>query len=311
MNLYSLRALSAVHRFGSITQAARHLRLSQPAVTRAIRHLEQELGFTLLAHQSRSLSFTPRGEALLKHAQLIAELEQEASRELLERIRSRPSEVRLAASDVPAAVVLPAALRLLHAASPEVRVRIIEASPDLQHYFRKDLIDLAIAPVPASDQADRYRIEPLLDVPMVVAVGKGRGLQHVRSLGELTQVGWAVDKSMDASRDVLAEVFGAAGLNPPRKALTCESVTTTIHFIESEGFAGLVPQQLALEAFQAGRIDLLSIQEPLPRRTIGVFYPLSGGLTAASQALFSMLRLAARSHMSANNGSQPTNGPST
>lgn len=293
INLYSLRALSAVSESGSITDAAHRLRASQPAITRAIRHLEEEIGFPLLERQARGVIFTDQGRALLRHAQLMTQLEQEASDELLKWIASRPTEVRLAASDVPIATVLPAALSLLRASSPQVQVRIVEAIyPDVLHYFRNDLIDLAIGPVPSADLAERFRIEELLDVPLVVAVGKGSNLANARSLSQLNNLGWVVQKSVDAPNDTLAEIFSAAGVSSPRKVLTCESVTTAMHFIEAEGFAGLVPKQLAVEAFQAGRIDLLPVLEPLPRRKIGVFYPLSSGLTAASQALYSALRLA-------------------
>lgn len=292
-NLYSLRALAAVSEAGSITEAARRLRISQPAVTRAIASLEEDLGFPLLERQARGVAFTAKGSALLHHAKLMTQLEQDASRDLLKWMASRPAEVRVAASDVPIATVLPGALRLLRASSPQVQVRIVEAVyPDVLHYFRHDLIDLAIGPLPPPALAERFRVEKLLDAPLVVAVGANRGLEGVRSLGELGEHGWVVQRSVDASNNTWTGIFSAAGVPVPKKVLLCESVSTALQFIETEGFIGLVPEQLTTEACQAGRISILPLADKLVHPTIGVFYPRSSGLTAASQALYSALRMA-------------------
>ncbi len=293
--LSSLRALAAVQQAGSITEAARLLGASQPAITRAIRHMEAELGFAVLQRHARGVAFTPQGKALLKHAQLVQVLENEAGQALAGWHANRPREVRVASTDLAVAELLPAALNLLQSSSPEVKVRIVEASyPDVLHYFRSGLIDLAIGPVPAADLSERFRVELLLESALVVALGSGHKLRQARSLAALAKLGWVVQRSVNAPHDSLNDIFSRAGVEPPRKVLTCESASTALQFIEGEGFAGLIPRHVALDACRSGRLQLVPVKEALPCQTLGVFYPLSNPLDAASRMLFSALRLAAR-----------------
>ena len=58
MNFRQLNAFNIVMRVGTITSAAKHMRLSQPSVTRLIRDLELSLGFTLFVRQGRGITAT-------------------------------------------------------------------------------------------------------------------------------------------------------------------------------------------------------------------------------------------------------------
>lgn len=60
-----MRAVAALVQFGSVTQAAAHLRVSQPAVSRTIRQLEEELSLDLFKIVSGRLVPTPHANALL------------------------------------------------------------------------------------------------------------------------------------------------------------------------------------------------------------------------------------------------------
>ncbi len=71
MNLSNLRAFAAVAQTGNITQAARFLHLSQPAVSGQIRALEEELGETLFEHTPVGAKLTRFGEEILADAERV------------------------------------------------------------------------------------------------------------------------------------------------------------------------------------------------------------------------------------------------
>ena len=90
MDLRVLMSFVTVCRLGNITRAAEALYISQPALTRQIQELEQELGCKLLVRSTRSLSLTENGYLFLLRAQEILDLAKQAKTELSENRRHPP-----------------------------------------------------------------------------------------------------------------------------------------------------------------------------------------------------------------------------
>lgn len=71
MDIEQLRQLSAVAELGTVSAAAEHLRISQPALSRSIARLESELGCTLLERTGRRVALNRAGETALEYARAI------------------------------------------------------------------------------------------------------------------------------------------------------------------------------------------------------------------------------------------------
>lgn len=71
MNLLHLRYVLEVARTGSITQAADNLYIGQPNLSRAVRELEESIGFAVFRRSSKGVSPTPKGEEFLRQARSI------------------------------------------------------------------------------------------------------------------------------------------------------------------------------------------------------------------------------------------------
>ena len=71
MNIQQLRYVVATAEHGSMTAAAAALFVAQPALSRAVRLLERELGVTLFARAGRGIALTPEGEAFIARARKV------------------------------------------------------------------------------------------------------------------------------------------------------------------------------------------------------------------------------------------------
>src|SRR4051794_19816946 len=69
INPYHLRYFVDAAKSGSLTEAAKRNRVSQSAVSQAIRSLEKSIGFSLTTHHKKVLNLTDEGKAVLKHSE--------------------------------------------------------------------------------------------------------------------------------------------------------------------------------------------------------------------------------------------------
>lgn len=136
------RAFAAVLRLGSLSAAARALELSQPTLGRRIATLEQKLGYALFTRSPEGLSPTPEAEALRPQVQALEAAADEMHRATRLDATRAPSVVRLSASEVIAAEVLPGVLARLQHADTSLTVDL-SVSNDNEDVVRRE-VDVAV-----------------------------------------------------------------------------------------------------------------------------------------------------------------------
>lgn len=119
-----LRIFVAVMHCGSVTRAAERLNSSQPSVSKALKRLEELIGFRLFEPQGRNIHPTPEAQLLLDQA-LRVERELEETRQRIAEIRrGRPQGVRIAAIPAIAAALLPRAIIEFRAIYPDTTLEV-------------------------------------------------------------------------------------------------------------------------------------------------------------------------------------------
>ncbi|MEM9269384.1 MAG: LysR family transcriptional regulator, partial [Pseudomonadota bacterium] len=118
------RSFLAVAEEGSLSAAATALKLTQPTISRQLAALEAELRVTLLERTGRTVSLTPTGLELLDHVRAMAQSANLMSLAASGQSQTIEGEVRVTASDLTAAYLLPPILDQLHAAAPNLLIEI-------------------------------------------------------------------------------------------------------------------------------------------------------------------------------------------
>ena len=96
LRLHQLRALVGVAEQGGIRAAARHLHISQAALTKSLRQLEDVAGVTLLLRSARGISLTEAGQRLLARAHLVTQQIELAGEELRQTEGGQQGRLRVA-----------------------------------------------------------------------------------------------------------------------------------------------------------------------------------------------------------------------
>src|SRR5579871_5123943 len=124
MNLQYLRIFLTVAEHEHITRASQELILSQPAVTKTIQHLEQEVGVDLIERHGRRIVLTHAGRVLHTYARRLFALEREMEDALAALRDVEAGEITLAASTTTGVYLLPPVIARFHARYPQVTLHM-------------------------------------------------------------------------------------------------------------------------------------------------------------------------------------------
>lgn len=168
VELRQLRYFVAVAEEANISRAAQKIFLTQPALSRQIKALEEEIGQCLLERHAHSIRLTPAGEALLREAR---ELLQRADA-VRERVRAAGQTVRLRVGYAPslAGGLLSAAVENFTQKHPAARVELFDlSSKELLAGLENETLDVALT-VGQPDRTRGLDWTPLVRAPWRLAV---------------------------------------------------------------------------------------------------------------------------------------------
>ena len=170
MELRQLRYFIAAAEEGNISRAAKKIFLTQPALSRQIKALEDEIGQCLLERQAHSIRLTPIGEALLREAR---ELLQHADL-VLEHVRTAGRGLRLRVGYAPslAAGLLSAAVESFTQTHPSTSVELFDLSTaEMLAGLESDKLDVVLT-VGQERAARGLKWTPLVRAPFRLAVSQ-------------------------------------------------------------------------------------------------------------------------------------------
>lgn len=181
MNMQRLRAFQAIMRTNSVTSAADELMLTQPAVSKLLKALEQEVGFPLFNRAKGRLTPSAQGIAFHQRAQrVLADIEQLATiaRSVAE---NRLGEIRLVATSQLTTTLFPKAIREFQIVRPDVFVSLeIIPRRDADRWISGLNFDLGVSALPLAWTGLGY--EPFLALAPVAVVPTEHPLSSRASL---------------------------------------------------------------------------------------------------------------------------------
>ncbi len=169
MDLKRLKYFCSLAKIGNFTHTATHLGIAQPALSMAIKKLEDEVGLKLVNRAERQMTLTADGEVLLKHAQRILESVNQAELEIQELKGIETGTIQFGASSMLSSYYLPNVLAKFKQKYPKVRINLIEAgTASLQQMLLEGALDIAL--IRSDRPHDQIRCVNLFAEDMVALV---------------------------------------------------------------------------------------------------------------------------------------------
>jgi DNA-binding transcriptional LysR family regulator len=242
---YDLKLLGyvlAIAEEGSVSAAARRLRLSQPTLSRQVRELERRLGVELFARAGQGVAATAAGEAFVRRgARVLAEAES-LTEDVQLAAQGRTGRLAIAFAGSGINGPLGVALRRVRVELPDVDLRLVEVFDDVEmsEGVLDGSFDVAIQRLPVHDarlSAQMWSREPLsLFLPAGHPLA-GRDPIPVAALRDLPLILWPRESSPRAYDEVIA-LFHRADL-VPHVAAVGRTVQTILALVAA-GFGGAV-----------------------------------------------------------------------
>jgi DNA-binding transcriptional LysR family regulator len=291
LNLRDLRYFETAARSEHLGRAAETIARSQPALTKAIRRLEQTVGGPLFEKAGRGVRLTPVGQVLLEEARQLRVSADEALRHVADFSQGLAGLVRIGSGTVTVGALLPKVCRLLLAEAPQAQVNIeLGASLDLLEQLRQKQLDLVVGLLPAEKDPDFVR-HPLAVDEVVVAARSGHPIFKARraSLEMLLEHPWVLPKPEMPSRQWLDAAFTSRGLPAPRVQIESNSVPLLPQLIAGTNLLTFV-SRLSVAAQRRARLREVQPSLLLLRRELGVTSRRVGYLSPVARRLLGLLQ---------------------
>lgn len=243
-----LKSFLEVARELSFTRAAEQLALTQSAVSRQIRQLEQTLGVRLFERIGKAVYLTDAGQTLRPLADSILAQIDRASETVSGCAGSEHGRLRIGASTTPGYYVLPAILGRFCQSHPGVELQYrVENSQSVEHRVLQNELDLGFVGERLKNES--LLIEPIADDEIVCYCGRSHPLARTRNIrpAMLTDTTWIMREHGSATRQLFERHLKSAGMTMARvielnsteaiKALVQEGVGVScisIHGIRQE-----------------------------------------------------------------------------
>ena len=290
MELSELEVLIRLAQEGSFSRAAESLHRSQPAVSQAIRRLEDEVGTQLLDRTSRKVVLTAAGASLLEYARRMVQLREDAQRTLDELRDFKRGVLRLAANESVGNYLLPPLLKTYRSTFPSVKIEVqqcpsngiaslLVGEQDVNFGF------LSFTPV-QHDLVSRL----LFRDELVLVVYPGHPLARSRSvtLPQLAREKFVAHLAKTPSRNRLVDLFAREGV-PLGIVMELSSLETVKDFVkDGEGIA-ILPRMCCARELAAGELCSPQVRGMAIGRDIRVVYPRNRTQSPAAAAFLALL----------------------
>jgi len=287
MDPRKLLYLASVVEHGSFKKAAKHLLISQPALSTSMDRLEKSLGGKLFERSPTGIIPTPLGDLLYTHARLIRDEIDLAEHRMLQLDGHREGLLTFGILPSLATSVAPQAVLRWRETYPKHRLRVVDkVHIELLTGLIRGNLDFIIGRTESYDFLDGLKQRVLFRDRLYVMARPNHPAFRLTppSWIELARFPWVLP-IVGNQRTVLEELLASEGVALPRQLTDCGSIDFIKSLVADSDHLALLPTHTVTDEVKEGKIQPLNLSLRQLNRDIAVMFRQRAPLDEASRSL--------------------------
>ena len=272
MDFYQLSYFKKVAETRSISRASEELLLTQPAVSKQIKALEDELGEKLFDRIGKKVFLTHTGEVLYSYAEKILRTVQEARTAVKDMSAECSGELIIGTSDHISLHRLPDLLKRYISAFPKVDLKLrCHRSETILDMVHKNLVDLGVITLPKS--VFRLVSKTIWVDPMSLVLPKNHPLESFKTvrLKDIANYGIILPEAGTTTRNTIDAAFSKKKLTPI-VAMEVAYIETIKGLVKAGLGISILPDKAVEQEISGGTLVKANIVDACFSRNLGVVY---------------------------------------
>lgn len=290
MDLGQLETFLVIAREKSFSRAAERLFRTQPAVSLALKRLEEELGETLVDRTTKGGTLTDAGATLLPLAQRMFDLRQEILDTFGALKGLQQGRLNIGANESVSEFLLPRILLAYQQAWPAIKLQAYrQTSERIPTEVLERRLDVgfvsydALHPELVSEVIHRDR--------MVLVVPPGHRLARRKNLSimDLGEERFVAHNAPTPTRTAIIELFARCN-TPLRLTMELASIATILEFVRLGAGLAILPRMTTTTAVREGRVVEVPVRELQVEKLIRIVTRREAALSPATRAFLDLIR---------------------
>ena len=287
-------------------RAAERLGLTQPALSKSLRRLEEAMQVKLFNRNAKGLELTAEGSLLLARARDLRLSLRNVAREVSDVSEGRAGHLRIGVGPTIPTRLISSSLAKLLTDAPRIAARVtISDADEIIPALRKGELDLNINVMHVSPPEGLCYVR-LYEEEYVVCASKDHRLcsQSEVRLEELRNARWALTEPVLPTQQKLRLVFEEHGLPRPQVTLECRSLSLRLQAVVSSDLLAYTSRRMIDQAVAEGyAVAVLPLQELAWRRPVGAIHRNEPYLHSAARRFIDILKACSSEHRPAETAS--------
>ena len=262
LQLKQFRQILAISKTGSIRQAANNLSISQPALSRSIRAIEERLSVKLMNRGPRGVELTDFGQTLVDYAKQIEFSVRFAGEEIEELRGEKRGNVNIGIGPYEGVNVGYLAIDNLLTKRPDAQVSVIENNfKVLATKLLDGEIDIMLGPSLAGKGISGLKTEILAETEVVFALRAEHPLADLKHvpLEKICSADWILPTPQTRAETFFDSLFIKEGYAPPKGPIIMPPGPAAVALLKQRNLICMLSQDLISHELSSGEIKVLPI----------------------------------------------------
>lgn len=246
----------------SFTKAAEQFFISQPAISKLIRNLEDEYKSQFFIREKNSISLTPEGQIFLKYANQILALYDEMETELLSTKNIIPRNITFGASTTIATYIIPKIIAQFQIKFPQTSFDIKSAnSEQIEADILNQKLDFGIIEGKNTNLKLQYK-KFIRDEIVLVTNAKNKNIKRdLISVYDIAELPMIVRESGSGTRNIITDALHKKGINKLNSVLTLNSTEAIKNYLKHSNNFAFISISAVAEDLKNNHLKIIDIKD--------------------------------------------------